>query len=108
MTKAEAKQIIDSSEYFWLRPTEEERKALSLAVNSLEIDARYDLEYEDTKATGQWIDIHDRFPEGKAFDSFLVCYENGAVVTEQLWCICDFDYNEHIVAWMPLPKPYKR
>lgn len=73
-----------------------------------EIVTKYGLEHEDAKATGQWIDILDRLPEGKPFDCFLVCYENGAVVTEQLWCICDFDYNEHIVAWMPLPKPYER
>ena len=68
---------------------------------------RHSVNPEQEHRKGQWIDIHDRLPEGKTFDSFLVCYENGAVVTEQLWCICDFDYNEHIVAWMPLPKPYR-
>lgn len=56
MTRKEAIQIIDSSEYFWLRPTEKEREALCMAVNSLKVDEKYELDYEDAKAAaGYWI-----------------------------------------------------
>lgn len=36
MTREEAKHIIDSSEYFWLRSNGKEREALCLASKSLE------------------------------------------------------------------------
>lgn len=38
MTREEAKHIIDSSEYFWLRSNGKEREALCMASNALEQD----------------------------------------------------------------------
>lgn len=38
MTSEEAKHIIDSSEYFWMRSNDKEREALSMASKALEQD----------------------------------------------------------------------
>ena len=35
MTNEEAKNIIDASDYFWLRPTDEEKEALNIASDHL-------------------------------------------------------------------------
>ena len=78
--------------------------ALEMAKNSLEVDEKYDLAYEDAKAAGQWIDVHDKMPEKGINDFVLCCFENGYVDT------CTRGYlqeSEKIIAWMPLPEPYK-
>lgn len=57
---------------------------------------------------GEWIPVSERFP--KAFETVLrTRVESGWNCTTYTMvdtgCICPIDYN--IVAWMPLPEPYK-
>ena len=55
-------------------------------------------------AAGQWVDVHDKLPEKGKNDFILCCFRNGYVDA------CTRGYlqeNDHIVAWMPLPEPYK-
>ena len=104
ISREEAIQILNASEYFWLRPTDKEREALCMAVNSLEIDAKYNLAYEDANTAEPWIDLHDKMPEKGINDFVLCCFENGYVDT------CTRGYlqeSEKIIAWMPLPEPYR-
>lgn len=78
--------------------------ALEMAKKSLEVDDKYDLAYEDAKAAGQWVDVHDKLPEKGKNDFILCCFRNGYVDA------CTRGYlqeNDNIVAWMPLPEPYK-
>lgn len=90
------------------QPTVKSEKCVAeVSISKEQLEAIITPQIEELKHfLSGWIPVDERLPEGKPFDSFLVCYENGAVSTEALWCICDFDYNEHIVAWMPLPEPY--
>lgn len=56
----------------------------------------------------QWIPCSERLPEEYA--QYLICYEDGECF---VYWLEDADWargvieKEHIVAWMPLPKPYK-
>lgn len=55
-----------------------------------------------------WIPCSERLPEEYA--QYLVCYEDGECF---VYWLEDADWargvieKEHIVAWMPLPEPYK-
>ena len=87
----------------WITHWEKVVEALDFAINSLKVDEQYQLEYE-RKAAGQWIDVHDKMPEKGINDFVLCCFENGYVDT------CTRGYlqeSEKIIAWMPLPEPYK-
>lgn len=82
----------------------EAEETFKMAIKSLEVDEEYCLAYEDAKAAGPWIDIHDKLPEKGKNDFVLCCFRNGYVDA------CTRGYlqeNDNIVAWMPLPEPYK-
>lgn len=108
MTREEAKEIIDTSDYFWLRPTEEEYEALNLASDMLEKDDKR-----------QWIPVSDKLP--KEYEEVLCWYEyyrygdyNCMYQTYGVGFYGDGywggDVRGHklkVFAWMPLPEPYK-
>ena len=107
MTRQDAIEILKLGERFRSYTELDHQKfveAYEMAIKSLEVDEKYDLAYEDAKAAGQWIDVHDKMPEKGINDFVLCCFENGYVDT------CTRGYlqeSEKIIAWMPLPKPYK-
>lgn len=80
--------------------------ALEMAKKSLEIDDKYDLAYEDAKAAGPWIDIHDKMPDYD-LDFVLICFDNGFIDVATTDYVLDYEGSNKIVAWMPLPEPYK-
>ena len=64
----------------------------------------------------KWIPVSERYPTDTS-KSYLVCYEDGCITIEDLYFGFDFDGNGYpffsemelgVVAWMPLPEPYKQ
>ena len=75
--------------------------------------------------TGHWIPVSERFPNND--DYVLVCYEDGHIRTAYYYIdtniypsefddCCEtgwynysetFMYKQDVIAWMPLPEPYK-
>ena len=80
--------------------------ALDMAIKSLEVDEEYSLAYEDAKAAGRWIDIHDKMPDYD-LDFVLICFDNGFIDVATTDYVMDYEGSNQIVAWMPLPEPYK-
>lgn len=66
----------------------------------------YDIDYS------RWIPVSERYPEEEGED-YLVCYDDGTIRIRNLYfTVVDnepyFEYGQGIVAWMPLPEPYKQ
>jgi len=63
---------------------------------------------ESAPTIGGWIPVTERLPEEYA--QYLVCDEDGDCcvywLEDAYWARRDIE-REHIVAWMPLPEPYK-
>ena len=87
--------------------------ALEMAKKSLEIDEKYDLAYEDAKAAGPWISVSQELPINNHGTDVLVCDIDGDIYKAYLsdydgWRRSDdFEKIKSVVAWMPLPEPYK-
>jgi len=82
-----------------------------MAINSLEIDAKYNLIHEDAKEAEPWIDVNDNDPD--IGQDVLVCDIDGDIYKGYLsdysgWRRSeDFEKIKSVRAWMPLPEPYK-
>lgn len=70
------------------------------------------LTIENMPEASEWILCSERLPEDDR--TKLVTYdgvvEGGYYSNGQWWCICDgveLEVREDVVAWMPLPEPYK-
>lgn len=85
--------------------------ALEMAKKSLEVDEEYYLAYEDAKAAGRWIDVNVDDPD--IGQDVLICDIDGDIYKGYLsgydgWRRSeDFEKIKSVVAWMPLPEPYK-
>lgn len=55
MTREEAITILTASDYFWLRPSENEAEALNMAIEALEQELKRG---EWIKTSNDWIDGH--------------------------------------------------
>lgn len=53
-----------------------------------------------------WIDVEDSLPPEGAH--VLVCCEDGNIWVDDYFSYGFDDCNDSVVAWMPLPQPYKR
>ena len=76
-------------------------------VNVKDIESLPTYSFPD-REKGEWIPVSERLP--KAFETVLrTRVENGwngtTYTIVDTGCICPADYN--VVAWMPLPEPYK-
>ena len=117
MTRQEAIEILKLGERFRSYTELDHQKfveAYEMAIKSLEVDENYDLAYEDAKAAGQWIDVHDKMPEGGRYAFVLTCDGRGFIDVHSVSFVdysvredADKFYSDRIVAWMPLPEPYK-
>ena len=89
----------------WITHWKKVIEALDFAINSLKVDEQYQLEYE-RKAAGRWIDIHDKMPDYD-LDFVLICFGNGFIDVATTDYVLDYEGSNQIIAWMPLPEPYK-
>lgn len=61
--------------------------------------------YEKLRPQGEWIPISERLPE--ALQSVLVTSKSGRVYTSYI-AHGDWEYGGEVIAWQPLPEPYKK
>ena len=68
-------------------------------------------ELQERREADRWIPVSERLPDN---DDFVLVYDNLEMFVawfseEHGWCSFDgnFDENTPIIAWKPLPKPYK-
>lgn len=84
-------------------------KDKSLLAEAMEKLARLE-DAEDTNVLSKWIPCSERVPEDNT--DVIVCFYSGTVTEMRYWGNGIFQgIYEHttkvIVAWMPLPEPYK-
>lgn len=84
-------------------------KDKSLLAEAMEKLARLE-DAEEKDRLGQWIPCSERLPEDNT--DVIVCFYSGTVTEMRYWGNGIFQgIYEHtaktIVAWMPLPEPYK-
>lgn len=94
------------TEYHAGKAVIKDKNKLSEAMEKL---ARYE-DAEEKDRLGQWIPCSERLPEDNT--DVIVCFYSGTVTEMRYWGNGIFQgIYEHttkvIVAWMPLPKPYK-
>jgi hypothetical protein len=97
MTNTEAMHILISSDRIWANHTDEEKRALNMAIVSLE--------------KTQWIPVTEELPEENA--NVLMSVSWGGVVSglyiHGRWYPIgrsDALSKDYIVAWQPCPEPY--
>ena len=99
MTREEAIVILDGFKHNPLF-NEQHFEALDMAISALS-------ENNSVANKGEWIPVTERLPEKKVKD-YLACCEDGYVATIMYdngrWLIND----NNVIAWMPLPEPYKK
>ncbi len=70
----------------------------------------YQTGYEEGKnerPEGEWIAVKDKLPDKEGF--YLVSLENGRIVVADSGGIIEnHDFEPKMVAWQPLPEPYKK
>lgn len=54
---------------------------------------------------GKWIPVSERLPETGTY--CLVCCKDGFISTDNYFCYGWDDWEDDVVAWMPLPEPYR-
>lgn len=150
MTNEEAAHVLESSDHFWGRTTDEEQMALNVAIESLRekmrnakdtisrqaaIDAieppakcvaqiKIDIEglverVKERYYIWEWVPTSEHLPELKddgASDMVLLCWSDGQITVGaykgnrtfigQAWPEAK-DARVTVVAWQPLPEPYK-
>ena len=94
------------TEYHAGKAVIKDKNLLSEAMEKL---ARYE-DAEEKDRVGQWIPCSERLPEDNT--DVIVCFYSGTVTEMRYWGNGIFQgIYEHttkvIVAWMPLPEPYK-
>lgn len=126
MTNEEAKNIIDASDYFWLRPTDEEREALSMASEHLKSQAlkwipvklvelteeeKAKIMLEDTGVVYDDLEYRYACPLPDDGDSVLISTDYGVrrvdFVNDGDWCGFDGYDAQEVYAWMPVPDVLK-
>ena len=126
MTNKEAKNIIDVSDYFWLRPTDEEKEALNIAsehlasktiewipIKLVELteEEKAKIMLEDTGVVYDDLDYRYACPLPDDGDSVLISTDYGVRFADFVndGDRCGFDeYDiQEVYAWMPLPDVFK-
>ena len=114
MTQKELAYTIGVSEVSISRYVNNARKPRTMVLYKmaevLGVSAEYLLTGNKKEEYGKWIPCSERLPEDNT--DVIVCFYSGIVTEMRYWENGNFQgIYEHttksIVAWMPLPKPYK-
>ena len=92
MTREEAIDILQNTSFFG-RTMDDIDTAIDMAIKALEQEPK----------TG-WIPVSERLPEKSG--QYLVTVKKGYMLLG-LWCGIKDDWI-NVIAWMPLPEPYKK
>ena len=98
---SKAKVLETYSELYWFDSDCE-------VVSKAEVDKIYELLQSLPSAEPQWIPVSERLP--KEYAQYLAYFKNGECY---VYWLEDSDWSrsiielEEIVAWMPLPEPYR-
>ena len=60
--------------------------------------------FADIPSAQRWIPCSERLPKKDGYYLTTTCYRQ---VYEDFWSEDHFDRTEAVIAWMPLPEPYK-
>ena len=92
----------------------------NIAISNRDMEMVYEIDQSPTIASPKWIPIEERLPESAGF--YLITFKSSM----GNYIVCEMCYrknednwsengvkpvclrNEEILAWMPLPKPYKK
>jgi hypothetical protein len=84
---------------------DEAEEALRQAIDILDINKNVIPYRADSIYFGKWIDVNDMLPQENT--QVLVCCDNGDIWLDDYFCYGFDDCKDSVVAWMPLPEPYK-
>lgn len=112
MTREEAKRRllnIERSTPIHTREDARDFEALEMAIKALEqnesAEEWYKLFVEKLEQEPKWIPVSERLPETGTY--CLVCCKDGFISTDNYFCYGWDDWEDDVVAWMPLPSPWK-
>lgn len=83
--------------------TQKSESVTEFADRCRECGARYGKLLKQLREQTRWIPVSERLPQKD--DLYLICFDDGEYELDY-FCIDTFSYSG-VVAWMPLPKPYK-
>lgn len=78
---------------------------IELAYNSGYVQGCKDRDEMYAEDIDKWIDVNDRLP--KENTQVLVYCNDGSMWVDDYFCYGFDDCNDSVVAWMPLPEPYR-
>lgn len=84
-------------------------RSFEIAQKSIELGrslGRTEERAESKTSQSEWIAVKDKFPDKKG--EYLVSLENGRiVVADDISIIDNHDFEPKMIAWQPLPEPYR-
>ena len=98
--------------------TDEEIQKMQ-GLEQAQLDKAYELGRQSAQPEPQWIPCSERLPHGSCSDLVNVSIHDdsgdtpfdytscGWVTTDGEYWIVDNEINNHVIAWMPLPEPYR-